>query len=341
MNLIVNTACIMVAAGMMGSAVIAQYKTAGSVNYQHLLLNYDARSVGLAGASVALPDGLNGVTANPAMIAGLNRQQGFIGYQLVLDGVWAAPVGYARSYAGIGAFSIVVQGLSSGKVDVIEEGPDGEPKATGLTAHDEYFTPGVSFARSFFNARLLTGISLKGLYHRISAPPDIYSSKGIAVDIGIQYRPINDRLIFGAVIRNAGFEFAPFEDGRSYPLPVLFEAGVSYVPRYLPALRIAADINKIRGEYVNFEPGLEIAIYPDVFFARLGFMFSQGDLTEQFHKFTGDQDENYVKSNWATLATGIGLHTDLNAVFLRVDFGLQFRASWLPPSPVLSAIIEF
>ncbi|MBN1578619.1 MAG: hypothetical protein JW913_18795 [Chitinispirillaceae bacterium] len=325
----------------MGSAAVAQYRTAGSVNYQHLLLNYNARSVGMAGASVALPQGLDGVPANPAMIAGLISQQGFIGYQLVLDGVWAAPIGYARSYEGIGAFSIIMQGLSSGKVEVIEEGPDGEPKATGQTANDEYFTPGVSFARSFFNSRLSAGITLKGLYHRISAPPDIYSSKGIAVDIGIQYRPVNERLIIGAVVRNAGFEFAPFEDGESYPLPMLFEAGISYVPRYLPALRLAADINKTRGEYVNFEPGLEIEIYPDVFFARLGFMFSQGDLTEQFHKFTGDQDENYVKSNWTTLTTGIGLHTTLNAVSLWVDFGLPFRTSWLPPSPVLSAIVEF
>ena len=275
------------------------------------------------------------------MIAGLHQRQGLIGYQLVLDGVWATPIGYAQSYEGIGAFSILMQGLSSGKVEVIEEGPDGEPKATGLTAYDEYFTLGVSFARSFFNSRLLTGISLKGLYHRISVPPDMYSSKGIAVDIGIQYRPMNERLIIGAVVRNAGFEFAPFEEGEPYPLPILFEAGVSYVPRYLPALRLAADINKIRGEYVNFEPGCEIEIYPDVLFARLGFMFSQGDVVEQIHKFSGDEDEDYVKSNWATLATGVGLHTDLNAVFLQVDFGLQFRTSWLPPSPVFSAIIEF
>jgi hypothetical protein len=337
----------MIITGLMTFAAIAEFRTAGTVNYPHLLINYDARSVGMAGASAALPGGLNGVAANPAILAGITKQQGFIGYQYLLLGVWAAPIGYSRTIDKVGVISLLLQGLSSGKVDVIDIGVDGEPDSTGQTAHDECFTPSVSFARTFLNSQLYAGVSLKGLYHRMNVPPEIHSSKGMAVDIGIQYRMISDRLIVGAVIRNAGFEFAPFAGDESYPLPLMFEAGISYVPRYVPLLRLAADINKLfvkgdtAGQYLNFEPGLEFEVYPNVLFARFGFMFSQRDLVEQFRKFSGNQDENYIKSNWATLSTGVGITTTVHNFPLQIDLGLQFRTSIPYPSPVLSAIVEF
>ena len=319
----------------------AQYRTAGTVNYQHLLLDYNARSVGMAGASVAVPGKSIGILANPAADAALSGMEAFVGYQLVLDGVWAAPLGVARNYPGIGVFAVTLQGLSSGKVEVIEIGLDGEPLPTGNSAHDEYLSPGISFARSFFESKLYAGITLKGLYHRISVYPDVYSSKAIAFDIGIQYLLLSDRLVAGAVISNLGFEFAPFPYSDSYPLPLIFEAGISYVPRYLSTVRLALDINKIRSEFIGFEPGIEVEVYPKVLFLRAGYRFSQSDLSEQFRKFSGDQDENYIKTNWSTFSAGLGIHFDIEQTTVQIDIGLQFRKSMLPPSPLLSAVIDF
>lgn len=340
MRIINPVCCLMIIVAIITTAS-AQYRTAGSTSFQNLLLNYDARSVGLAGASVAMPGGLGGSIQNPAVLAGLERPQGFVGYQLVLDGVWGAPLGYARPVSGAGVVSIMFQGLSSGNVDVIGIGPDEEPVYTGETAHDEYFTPGISFARSFFESRLYAGVTIKGLYHRIAVPSQVYSSKAVAADIGIQYRVMGERLIVAAVLRNAGVEFSPFEEDERYSLPMLFEAGISYVPRYISAMRIAADINKIRGDYVNFEPGIEFEVYPDILFARIGYVFSGEDLSEMFNQFSDDEGDDYVKSNWSTLALGIGVYNKFSRFALQVDFGLQLRTSWIAPSPVIAVAVDF
>jgi hypothetical protein len=179
------------------------------------------------------------------------------------------------------------------------------------------------------------------LYHRINDSRSVYNSKAVAVDLGVQYYLLSDRLVVGAVLRNAGVEVASFNGDDSYPLPLMFEAGVSYIPRYMSSVRLALDINKLRGDYVGFEPGLEIEIYPKVLFARFGYAFSQEDLSEQLKKFSGNQDEDYQKSNWSSFCAGIGVRTGVRKVKVQVDIGLEFRVSWLPPSPVVSASVEF
>lgn len=327
--------------GILCSLVFSQYETAGRTNYQHLLLNYDARSVGLSGANTALPGGIAGVMANPAQLAGIKGKQGFIGYQMVLDGVWGAPLGFAQPYKDYGMFSVMLQGVSSGEIAVIERGADGNPFETGEFASDEYFTPSLSFARTFFDSRIFFGVSAKILYHRISAPPDIYSSKGIAVDVGIQYRYFSDRLILGAVLRNLGYELYAFNNGERYPVPTLFEIGVSYIPRYITSVRICFDINKVSGEYINFQPGAEIEIIPDIIFWRVGYAFSQRDVKELIRKISGEPDEKYLKSNWSAGATGLGVKVKMQQMLVHVDFGLQFRISKIPLSPVISSTLEF
>lgn len=338
--------CFLRIAFFVGTVVLsagAQHEKAGTVNYVHLLFNYDARSVGMAGASVALPGGMNGALANPAVLAGLDKQQGFVGYQLVLDGVWCAPLGYARPVSSIGNFSIMLQGLYGKLEEVWDIGPDNEPVfLKGLSASDEYISPSFLYARSFFGSRLYAGVALKVLYHRINTPQEVSSSKGFAFDLGIQYRIYRGRLIFAAVLKNAGAEVSSFLEGEpGGDIPILFEAGISYIPRYLPALRLAMDVNKGKGDYVNFEPGMEVEIYPGVLFGRVGYVFSSEDISEQIKKFSGNQDDDYIKSNWSSIAAGFGIHTKVQHVTLSIDFGLQFRIDGFPPSPVLSGVIEF
>ena len=324
-------------------SVSAQHRNAGTVNYQHLLMNYDARSIGMGGADVAMPSAINGIYTNPALLALVKKREAFIGYQLIVDGIWCAPLAYAQPSQKLdnGAFAATIQGLSSGKLDVTDISPEGEPVYTGYTAHNEYMTAGFSYARSFMNSRFIAGATLKGVYQRISAPPEVYSSKGIALDLGIQYRWFHERLIIGAAVRNAGIELQQFKDDDVYPFPLLIEAGISYVPRYFTAVRLAADINKVRGEYVNVEPGIEISLYPDVLFLRFGYMFSTYDFKEKMKSFIGDDDPDYIKTNWNTLSAGVGIQTKIDNVFVDVNFGMQFHIVWFSPSPMLSAVVEF
>jgi hypothetical protein len=332
-------AAVLLAAGFLFQ-LTAQSNGAGTVNYQHMLINYDARSAGMGGASVGMPSALNGVFSNPAVLAGVQRQQGVIGYQAIFDGIWAAPIGFAYPVANVAVFSVGLQTLNSVIENAIDVGLDGEPVYTGLSASDRYLTPSVSAARTFLGSRLFAAVTIKGLYHRMSGLSEINSSKAIAFDLGAQYRLMGERLIAGAVVRNVGVEFDPFVDGESYPIPTLIEAGISYVPRYLPTFRLAADVSKIRGEYLHFKPGVEIEVYPKVFFFRLGYLFSYADIIEQFDAAGGQQSVT-TKNNLNTFSGGIGIQPPIEQLSLQFDFALLFRTSHVPLSPVVSVVVDF
>lgn len=318
----------------------AQFKSAGSVNYQHLLLHYDGRSAGLAGADVALPGGVEGIIVNPASIGKMKSAQLFIGQQLLGEGVWCAPVAYGRSFS-FGNIAVSLQGLTSGKIKVIDITSSGEPVLTGDFAENQYLTPAVTFARTFFNEVLSAGVSFKGMYQRIDVKPEIYSSKAFGFDCGVLYRINGDRFITGIALRNVGYEFSSFNDEITYPTPFIAEAGVSYIPRNLSSVRLCADIKKARGEYVAFEPGIEIEFYPKTFFVRLGYPLSAADIREQLNKLSGTKDDEYVKSNWSTLAGGIGIQTTVENVRLAFDCGIQFRDAYAGTAIVYSGIVTF
>lgn len=319
--------------------IFAQFYNAGSVNYQHLLLTNDARSAGMGGAGIALPGGIEMLTTNPAAIAAEPGTHAFVGYQNIGLGVWGSVLSFSRRYQ-FGTIGISLQGLSSGDVKEIRS-INGLPEITDRIAHDEYLTPAVSFSRLFLNDKLLAGVAVKGMYQRIDAIYEVLSSKAIGFDIGVQYREFNNRLTAAAVFRNVGYEFSSFYNDDTYPTPVIFEAGVSYVPRYLPHIRIVADVNKSRGAYVMYEPGIEFEIYPGVLTARMGYAFSQRDLDEQMKSFSGEKDEAYVKSNLNTFACGIGVQTVIQRKDVTFDIALQLKDEYYPPNVVASTSVAF
>ncbi|MCX7727391.1 MAG: hypothetical protein N2053_11160, partial [Chitinispirillaceae bacterium] len=233
-----------------------------------------------------------------------------------------------------------VQILSNRGVKVTGIRPDGEPIITDLMAFDEYLAPYFSYSR-FFSSKILWGVTLKGLYHRIHTGYEVYKSKAIAFDAGVQYIIVPTRIIAGAVIRNAGFEFSSFTGESSYNLPLTFETGISYVPRYLPSTRLILDVNKTIGDYINIEPGIELEIYENLLYGRAGYLLSQHDLKEFLAIFTGNREEDYVKSNWTTLTAGLGLNLPIKSFLLTLDFAIQFRAYSVPPSIMISTMFDF
>lgn len=318
----------------------AQFPTAGTASYQHLLLNYDARTAALGGANCAIPGTHQLAVSNPAILGTVKKQEYGATGQKLIDDVWGTSISLARPLFN-GIWSFALQGLSSGEVRVIEEATNGDPYYTGDVAKVEYFTPTLSYGKLYLDGRLTAGVSVKGMYQRIVYPPEIYSSKAIGFDAGIQYRPYNDRLIVGCVLRNIGWEFSPSTDDEAYATPSTIEAGVSFIPRYLDNVRIALDVNKIKGEYINFEPGIELEVYPKILMVRLGYPFSQRDARQLYNKLSGKETDGYVKTNWSTLACGIGLTKKVQEMQFGFDFGVQLRERALPPATIFSALVQF
>ncbi len=311
----------------------AQFESAGTTAFSYLNIKNDARSTAMAGASVALPNGLYGVFTNASALAfDIEHIEVFLGYNYLMDGIWGVPIAFSRPYK-YGTFAINIVSTSSGKIAV----RDVNNQQTGENAQWSFLTGGVSWGYKL-SQKISIGASVKGVHEKV----DVYSSNGIAIDLCVQYRTNNDRLISGFVVKNAGIMVNSFSaDSKRENLPLTFEGGISFVPRNTPQLRLALDINKSTNDYVNFEPALEINVYKKFLAVRLGYAFSQKDAMNLVHIFQGDEDPDYVKSNISSLCVGSGLKTNIADQDLKIDFGMQFHSFGISPSYVISAIVDF
>jgi hypothetical protein len=306
--------------------------------YPQLNIEFNARSAAMAGASMAILNSSSGVLANPASAAEVQKMEAYIGYSSVLAGIWGAPLSITRSFGKYGVFGVSAVGITSGQIEVT----DLEGDLTGENSSADYLTGVITWAYKVRDD-LSIGASFKGLYTRLIVPQDlggIVSAKGMAFDVGAKYRMSKDRFIAGIALRNAGFNLQRFYNDSSSSLPLTFEVGVSYLPVNIP-WRFALDINQKLGDYLNFEPGLEINVYKRVLFLRLGYGFSGQDLAQKLRTLNGNEDENYVKSNWNTLCFGAGFTKNIENSSLQIDLAFQFHSAILTPSTVISASVEF
>jgi hypothetical protein len=300
-------------------------------------MGYDARSVAMAGAAVAMPNDLYGVLSNPAAVGYVNNLQAMGGYRQVIMDVWGGPL--ALSYPLKNGLVLVphLLTLTTGNFDYINE----SGFSTGTRARSSYTAVGISAGKIFFDGIAL-GMTLKGLYHYIGVGSESYSADGLALDLGAQYRMNNNRLIYGLALRNFGFVRSGYlDEWNEREMPFGIEAGISYVPRHILNLRMALDVNKYNGDFTNFEPGLEYTVLANTLFLRAGYAFSSMDLESMLKVFSGDRDETYQKSSMNTFSLGFGLTTAMDDVALNLDAAIQFYSGVSSPGIVLSLLIGF
>ena len=330
-----RTAIIAVCAAFTCS--FAQHPDAGTAAFPSLNMGYDARAVSMADAAAAMPNDIYGVLSNPAAIGFVSRSQIMGGYRQMMMDVWGGPLGVSwQSEFGVFAASLTM--LSSGAFDIVDE--DGGE--TGARAQSSYTSGGVSFAKIVYDG-LSVGGTVKGIYHYIGAGPDErYYADGYAADLGVQYRLTNGRLVYGAVLRNIGFMRSGYLDKfNEYPFPYGVEVGISHVPQHLPSLRVALDVNKINGDYLNFEPAFEYALLSNMLFLRGGYAFSYMDFEKTLENFRGERDDSYRKSGAATLSLGFGAAASMDNVDVKLDAAVQFYTDVPEPSLIISILFAF
>ena len=288
----------------------------------------------MGGASVAMQNDIYGIFSNPAAIGYVNQTQIMAGYRQIIMDVWGAPLGAVHP-ASRGVFGVSLITMTTGDFNIIDYKGD----LTGERARSSYTAGALSWGMPLYD-NLSIGATLKAVYHNLEAD-DRYSADGFAIDCGVQYRLNNGRLIYGAVLRNFGFVRSGYlNEFNEYPFPYGVEAGVSYVPRHFSGLRIAFDVNKIKGDYLNFEPGFEYTLLNNVFL-RGGYSFSFRDLENAIEALRGERDENYQKSSINTLSLGGGLAAVVDGVDLKLDMAFQFYSDLSRPSFILSVIAAF
>lgn len=318
--------------------VCAQHKDAGTTAFPLLNTKYDARTIAMAGASVAMANGLYGVFTNPSsFVQDTGKMDAFLGYNFITDGIWGIPLALSRSFDKYGSFAISLFSVTSGDITVTDE----NNKQTGGVARWDFLTGGITWGYRI-STKLSVGASLNGVYERAVNDKHIaYSADGIMCNLGVQYYLSNNRLILGLVLKNAGFMINSYSSGSDRAaLPLTIEGGISFVPKNVPRLRIALDVNKSVGDYINFEPAFEYNIYRKMLFARLGYAFSQKDAMNVVHILQGEENPDYVKSNMAGLCVGTGLITAIKEREVKLDFGMQFQTFQTTPSLNISALVD-
>lgn len=313
---------ILVAVGV--STAGAQLDDAGVTEFEMLTMSHSAREMAMAGASIGMPSDLHGFNSNPAALGYIDHMQGIVGYRSVLMDVWSGQLAFGMPIRKTGFWSVNVINFSEGSIDEVVSN-NGVPDYTGREWRSNVVAGSVSWAKVLWKS-LSLGASVKGAYRYSGTEGEYYSADGIALDLGVQYRLYGDRLVVGLAARNlGGLRSSYTPDMDKHPLPASVGGGISYIPRYVPVLRIALDIEKVKGRYTSFEPAAEVAILKDLLFARVGFPFSTSDLGYAFDVLGGVADENYQKSQWTTLCLGLGLQTPIKEVDVGIDAAVEFH----------------
>jgi len=322
------------------SSLQAQPEEAGYTAMPLLKIEYSAREAAMAGAAIGMPTRLYGFFSNPSALAWNNKAQAAVSYRFHFLDTWGGALSFGMPIKKIGVVSINIVNLSEGTLEsTYETGPDLTPVETGETWRANEFSGSISWARKI-NKNFALGASFKGAYHYIGSEKEHVSADGFAFDAGLQYRVLKERLITGVIIKNIGALRSSFsEDSDNFPLPTSIGAGISFVPRYVTNLRLALDIEKERGQYLGFEPGVEVALYPRIFFLRIGFPFTTSEIAYVLDKMQGTADD-HQKADWRTLCAGIGYNKTVSAVSINFDFGIELH-SGTQPSVLVSSLLEF
>jgi len=322
----------------------AQHRDAGRTLFGFMNISYDARTVALAGASVALPNDCYGIFSNPGALGYVNSMQAVAGYRPVGTGVYGSPLAYALPQKGMGVFGAGVYGLTSGNVAVTDVGPDGGVLFTdGFSRVDN--VAGSAVWAGKVNDYFSVGAAVKGFYTSIKGFEDgssvRWSADGFAGDAGVQCRFMNSRLIYGFVARNIGFIRSGYEKNDSgYSLPFGVDIGVSYVPRYIENLRVVLDLSKKNNDYLSFKPGTEWELLEKQLVVRAGYSFSWRDLLAFKKTLSGESDAAYIKSSMVGICLGVGFITEIVGRKMHFDTAAEFLTLPVMPALVFSMLVN-
>ena len=257
-----------------------------------LKLETDARAIGMGGAYVAMGVGISGVPYNPASIAFVDKQEGFLSQTKYIADITYNVLGYSRNMnedMNTDFFGVHIFSLDSGPMDVTLDNADSQSgtgetfKFTGLCVRGTY-------------ARRLTdrlSIGVTGKYIR----EQIYTTfmHTYAFDVGSNFNTGLYGFVFGMSISNIGPEAKYQGEGLTdyvidesgdyelstepFPLPMTLRLGITneligsdseLMPSETHKLLIAVDaINPI--DYTLYGTmGMEYA-WKDMVYARMGY----------------------------------------------------------------------
>jgi hypothetical protein len=323
------------------------HPNAGTTAFPFLTMGYDARAIAMGGAAVAVPNDLAGVVANPAAIAWMERRQLMVGYRPVLvdQSVMGTPIAFGARLHDHASPRPANYGVLAGSVLFMSGGTINETNELGVTTGEvwrDYSLAGqLSWARVIWET-LAAGITLKAMHHRMENGHEYYSLQGFAVDAGAQYRLAKDHFICAIAVRNLGFTVTGKNpDNTNPPLARAATIGFSFQPKYASELRLALDFDKAYDNYLNMKGGVEVDVFREILFARIGYALTSQDIQVRLRMLRDGPSDTEVKNDWYSVGFGVGVRAPVKTTNLGIDVAYQFRTLGMSPAFALSATAGF
>ncbi|MEK6796504.1 MAG: PorV/PorQ family protein [Spirochaetota bacterium] len=263
--------CSTIRAGVLSIALAApllsQIGTTGVSGVRFLRLEPDAVSVGLGEASTSHRSGPVGVWKNPAALADLKLPEMSVSYMRLFSGdLDYTAMSFAYPLPGIGVFGIglIVLPYMLSPFSI----SDTNSEFAFADILPDNFSADMSLAVSYARdlGFLTAGVTLKYILQSYSG----VSAHGLAGDVSVMARFINNRLGVGFSALNLGF---PMKfDTTAFTMPITFSLGADFLvlDDARNEIRLFTDIDKCIDDDIGFQFGAEYVF--DKFIAvRLGY----------------------------------------------------------------------
>ena len=216
-----------------------------------LKIGISARAAAMGEAFTASADDASGIFWNPAGTAWVTKRQAHFTYNQWIQDISHNAAGIVLP-SSLGAFGI---GIMLNSVEDFERRVIASEEPLG-TFSTQDFSMSMSYARKFGN-NLSAGIRAAFLYEKIY----VESASGYAVDLGVRYQVMPDRLFAAASLQNLGSMSEMVVE--TVELPVIMRAGLLY--RMLSVLgsqnlALAADFVQYDGDS-HIHAGIEYDPY--------------------------------------------------------------------------------
>lgn len=193
--------------------------------YDFLRLEAGARVAALSGTSVSLTDDPTLLFSNPGTLATLSKPSASAGFLKHLLDVNSGNLVYGQAIGSAGTIAGGIVFVDYGSFDETDESMN---VVGSFGARDLAFVGGWGMA---LNEQTSVGASLKFIYSSIAS----YSSSAMALDLGVLYRLMDERITIGASLLNLGTQLSTYAGTRE-SLPLELKAGMSIQPEHLPAV---------------------------------------------------------------------------------------------------------
>ena len=292
-----------VAALMVGS-LYAQEETSanrriGSAAASELMIPVGARDMAMAGASLAISQGVEAIYWNPAGLARMvNSSEAMVSTMSYIADIKVNYGAVGVKFGGFGTIGISAKMLTFGDIPLTT---NEDPEARlGRTYSPNFMTLGLTYSRRFTDA-ITVGATFKVISEKIAR----VSGQAFAVDLGVQYHAVAgiSGLNFGIILKNYGPQMkfsgtgllqriTGWENGRrpqqwiqmvpaSYELPSTLDIGMSYVRDFTENIVMSVNTAFINDNMAlnAYRFGAEVGYKMDAlrFFGRGGYEYIPGE----------------------------------------------------------------